>query len=104
MATAAVQQQAEAAIRHRVAEGLQKGGKAGAIGMRQQQHEALARARLDRRIEPQPLVAVLMLPRWPAALGAPAPPVHDLETKAGLVHGKHPLQLVLGYVWPKLIF
>src|SRR5687768_1965257 len=70
---------------------LQEALEAEPVDVRQEQHQAGPADRLDRGIEPEPMVLVLMGPGRAAAERAPQPTVRDLEAEPGLVHGEHPL-------------
>jgi hypothetical protein len=66
------------------------------VEVRHVQVEALARGRLDGRVEPQPFVPVLVGPRRANAGRAPPSSEPRLETEPRLVHGEHPPGGVLG--------
>ena len=75
---------------------LQEALEADPVDMGQEQHGPAHR--LDRGIQPEPMVLVLMGPRRPAAEGAPQPPMGYLQAEAGMgplrpmpIHGEDPL-------------
>ena len=74
------------------------------IDMGQQEDEALATRRLDRSVQPEPLVFVFMRPRGTAAERTPETAVADFQAEAGLVHGKYPLPVQTGGCRYQLIF
>jgi hypothetical protein len=65
---------------------LQETFEAEPIDVRQEQHGPAHR--LDRGIEPEPMVLMLMDPGRAAAERAPQPAVCHLQTEPGLVHGE----------------
>ena len=87
-----------------LAELLQEALEAEPVDMGQEQHDAGPAHRLDRGIQPEPMVLVLMGPRRPAAEGAPQPAVRDLQAEAGLIHGEDPLHREPGHRGLQLIF
>src|SRR3954465_8852934 len=70
---------------------LQEALEAEPVDVRQEQHDAGSAHRLDRGIEPEPMVLMLMDPGRAAAERAPQPAVCHLQTEPGLVHGEDPL-------------
>lgn len=70
-------------LTQRIEEGLE----AGAIHPRHEQEHALARTRLDRRIQPAPLVVVLDDPWWSDLRRTPPPTKPDLEPEATFING-----------------
>ena len=83
---------------------LQEALEAEPVDVRQEQHDAGSAHRLDRGIEPEPMVLMLMDPGRPAAERAPQPAVCHLQTESGLIHGEDPLHREPGHRGLQLIF
>src|SRR3954447_2369839 len=79
--------------------------------MRQKQHAAGSAHRLDRGIEPEPMVLMLMNPGRAATERAPHPAVRGLQAEPGMgplrpipIHGEDSLYREPGHGGPQLIF
>ena len=83
---------------------LQEALEAESVDVRQEQHDAGSAHRLDRGIEPEPVVLVIMEPGRPAAERAPQPAVGHLQAEAGFIHRENPLHREPRYRGVQLIF
>ena len=86
------------------AELLQEAFEADPVDVRQEQHEAGPADRLDRGVQPEPVVLVVVHPRRAAAERAPQPAMGDLQAEPGFVHGEEPLHREPGHRALQLIF
>jgi hypothetical protein len=104
MTGAVVQDHAQTGATILPAQAPDKERKATAIQTRQEEEETPATARLDRGIQPQPLIAILDHPRRPNPAGTPPPSMPTLEAKARLIHGKEPFNFVRRQCGPEVLF
>ena len=104
VAAAVVEDEAYSVAAGVLAHLLQEALEADPVDMGQEQHDAGPAHRLDRGIEPEPVVLVLMDPGRATAERAPQPAVRDLQAEAGLIHGEEPLHCQPGHRGLQLIF
>ncbi len=80
---------------HLLPKDLEQHVQTGRIHPRQQEEGTLTRVRLDRGVEPAPLVAIRHDPGRPHPKWTPAPPKSDLEPEAAFIHRPDPAQTVV---------